>query len=557
MKRNFLFVIISLWAISSFAYDFQIDQMNYTILTGNEVELAGTKGTKTNLNVPETVTNNSTTYTVVSIGSEAFQYKTGMNTVTLPRTIKQIGYNAFYGCTGLTAVYVPDIASWCNISFPYGSYEYRASPLYYAHNLYINNQLVENIVIPDTITTISTYAFFGCTSITSISIPSSVEYIGDEALANCGNLSSINVDEANLMYSSADGVLFNKDKTTLLQVPVGKQGAYVIPDGTTTVGRGAFSYCTDITDVTIPSSIKTFEQSAFEECSGLTAVRISDIKDWCSIDFNYDTASNPLHVAHDLYINNVLTRQITIPSEVTSIPTSAFYRCSLTSLILPATLTEIGAHAFSECAQLDTVFCYALTPPTLNGGFGVGLSPTAVLYVPYDALAAYKSEEGYSLYFSQIKGLSEVENITENTATLKWLPDTAVVRYDIDIFTGGTPFAHYEVNGDGQVTSSQRYAPSVYHIPMDTTTSSSDYFVISLGGLSAGTDYTYTINGTDAAKAPIYHEEGAFSTPSDTEGFEDAVADDPHKQTRKILQNGQLNILRGEKVYTLTGQEVR
>ena len=178
--------------------------------------------------------------------------------------------------------------------------------------------------------------------------------------------------------------------------------------------------------------------------------------------------------------------------------------------------------------------------------------------VPQPALEAYTAIEGYTNSFSQIKGFSDVEDITETTATLKWIPDTAVSQYNINVYTGGVLFAHYEVDSVGQIISSQMFAPSVYQQKMDSTSSSTDVFVISLEGLSAGTDYNYSIVGTNSQGAPIYHEEGSFTTQDeDEEGLFDAIADDPRKQAVKILRDGQLYILRNDRIYNLNGTEMQ
>ncbi len=560
MKKFYLFVLLLLLVPTVMvAYDFRVDDYYYTILNDTEVAIVGNKNTSiSTLEIPDSVTNGTSTYAVTTVGQEAFENR-GLVTVTFPHTIKSVQYNAFYGCNSLTAVYVPDITSWCNIEFPDGWYDYRANPLSYARNLYINNVLVESIDIPENITSISAYAFYGCENITSANISGSVENIGICAFANCPNLTSITVDADNPYYSSVDGALYNKEETQLIQTPAGKEGMFVIRDNVTEIEQCAFSACKKLTSITISATVNSIGQRAFEDCYGLTAVHTPDILSWCSIDFNNDTAANPLHCAYDLYVGGEKIENLVLPESITSVHAYSFYRSSIKSLDLSAAVQQIGSGAFDECAQLETVICRALTPPVLGGGiFSWHLPATATLMVPQPALEAYTAIEGYTNSFSQIKGFSDVEDITETTATLKWIPNTAVSQYNINVYTGGVLFAHYEVDSIGQIISSQMFAPSVYQQKMDSTGSSTDVFVISLEGLSAGTDYNYSIVGTNSQGAPIYHEEGSFTTQdADEEGLFDAIADDPRKQAVKLLRDGQLYILRNDRIYNLNGTEMQ
>ena len=161
-----------------------------------------------------------------------------------------------------------------------------------------------------------------------------------------------------------------------------------------------------------------------------------------------------------------------------------------------------------------------------------------------------------TLHFTLLNTI--VKDITSSTATILWRKNEAVTQYDINVYTSETHFAQYIVGANGQILSSQRFVPSIYKHKLDTTTSSTEYFTISLDGLSAGTDYTYTIEGTNAESVPIYHEEGTFTTLNeDEEGLFDAVADDPRKQAQKLLRGDVLFIERNDKIYNLNGIEVQ
>ena len=183
-------------------------------------------------------------------------------------------------------------------------------------------------------------------SIKTVTIGDGVTSIGGYAFYNCRSLTSITVDENNTKYSSdAYGTLFNKDKTTLIQYPIGNaRTEYMIPDSVTSIGSEAFEDCYLLTTVTIPDSVTSIGSSAFEDCSSLTTVTIPDsvtsIGTWA---FGYCSS---------------LTT-VTIPDSVTSIGWYAFYDCSsLTTVTIPNSVTSIYSDAFYGCTNL-TIYGYA------------------------------------------------------------------------------------------------------------------------------------------------------------------------------------------------------
>jgi len=137
---------------------------------------------------------------------------------------------------------------------------------------FMNCSSLTSVTIPDSVTSIGHAAFGLCSSLTSVTIPDSVTSIGGWAFSYCSSLTSIEVGKGNTEYSSDDGILFDKNKTELIQFPVGKSGHYMIPDSITTIEGGAFISCSSLTSVTIPESVTSIGHGAFYGCSSLTSM---------------------------------------------------------------------------------------------------------------------------------------------------------------------------------------------------------------------------------------------------------------------------------------------
>jgi hypothetical protein len=225
------------------------------------------------------------------------------------------------------------------------------------------------LVIPSTyegkpITSIGDEAFYGCSGLTSVTIPANVTSIGDRAFEDCSGLTNIGVDDGNTKYTSQDGVLFDKNKTSLVQFPAGKIGHYSIPDSVTSIRAEAFASCSSLTSVTIPNSVTSFGGWAFWQCSSLTSVTIPDSVtsigeaafQWCS-DLTSVTIGNSItRIETGTFIGCSSLTSVTIPDSVTSIGDGAFQDCiNLTSVTMGNSVTSIGTVAFENCSSLTSV----------------------------------------------------------------------------------------------------------------------------------------------------------------------------------------------------------
>ena len=247
-------------------------------------------GSLTSITIPSSVT---------SIGNYTF-YGGSLTSITMGLGVASIGKNAFYGCYYLESVYYTGtIEQWCNIDFVDG----LSNPLHYAHNLYINNKLVTELNIPNTVTQIRQYAFADYSKLTSITIPNSVTSIGDSAFSNCSNLTSITIpNSVTSIGSYAFSYCSNLTSVTFAENSQLKS-----------IGEYAFSYCSNLTSITIPNSVESIGNYAFKGCSKLESVTIrfwvnsigTDAFSNCSADLIIcgDTSSTAYSYAKSYKIN--------------------------------------------------------------------------------------------------------------------------------------------------------------------------------------------------------------------------------------------------------------
>ena len=287
---------------------------------------------------------------VTSIGRSAFNGCTNLTTINIPSSVITINDAAFYGCVSLNGVTIPEGVTSIG------------------RNVFVDCTGLTWVTIPGSVTSIGGYAFCGCENLTSITIPDSVMFIGDRAFSGCKNLTGIHVDEKNSCYSSdAYGVLFNKGKTELIQVPGGFIGHYSIPADVTAIAPAAFQACNGLTGVTIPDSVTSVGSYAFSECSSLTSVNIPE-----SITF---LAMHTFSFCHSL--NSVI-----IPDSVTAIAGGAFLACnSLSSVTISANITSIDEYAFDCCTNLTEIYFMGKAP---SFGKDVCYGVTATAYYSAD-----------------------------------------------------------------------------------------------------------------------------------------------------------------------------
>ena len=340
---------------------------------------------------------------VTSIGVGAFYQCTALIAVTIPKSVTSIGAWAFYGCSALSSVAIPNgittiqkstfstCSSLTSVTIPNSVTSIEAQAFYGAG--------LTSVTFPDGLTSIEDYAFTDCSGLTSIEIPSGLTSIGSAVFMDCSSLTKIDVAPDNPNYSSADGVLFNKDKTFLIQHPIGNpRTEYIIPNNVATIGNYAFLDCTALTSISIPESVTAIGNSAFRGCIGLTSITCYAITPphcyyGCFIDVN---SSIPVYVPEGsvedykkadewkeftniqeqeckpvsgtcgaegdnltwtLTCDGVLTISGTgdMADWNTDYPAWSPYISTIKSIVIEEGIISIGAWAFYNCSNLTTV----------------------------------------------------------------------------------------------------------------------------------------------------------------------------------------------------------
>ena len=320
---------------------------------------------------------------VTSIGGAAFRHCTGLTSVTIPDSVTSIGDYAFYGCTGLTSVTSPDnvtsigwnafsgcniqsasirirdLKSWCERTDVYRISSYPNSGISDSRNipveLYLNNEKVTDLVIPDDVTSISRNAFLGCTGLTSVTIGDSVTRIDDYAFSSCTGLTSVTIPDSipSIGYYAFSGC------TGLTRV--------TIPDSVTSIGGYAFSGCTnkDLVISCVSDSVgeryakaEAIPVIVYESIDDGSAYRLTAYpENKTDVEIPATFAGKPVtSLGKWLFKYNSKIQTVTISDSVTEIPRGAFYNCTeLKTVTMGNGVKTIAESAFEKCLFLENI----------------------------------------------------------------------------------------------------------------------------------------------------------------------------------------------------------
>ena len=261
------------------------------------------------------------------IGSHAFAECDNLECINIPKSVKEIGVNAFGGCNDLKII-VEDIEAWCNIDFQiWGGFHSYYGPISSWYIYSDENTQITDLTIPNSVTEIHPFTFYGCKNLKSVFIPNSVKSIGTCAFSHCDGL--IEIEIPNSVTTIGNRAFEGCSKLTNIN----------ISDGVNTIGEYAFSECPNLTSINIPNSVAYIYNSAFKGCTNLPVIENIRYAD----TYLAEAADKSLSTYH-------------IKSGTRFIGSNAFSECSnLTSINIPNSMTSIGSFAFSRCSNLASI----------------------------------------------------------------------------------------------------------------------------------------------------------------------------------------------------------
>ena len=446
---------------------------------------------------------------VTSIGESAFWGCSGLTSVTISNSVTSIGEYAFAYCSGLTKVNVTDIAAWCNFAFDSN----LSNPLTYAKHLFVNGVEVTDLVIPDGVTSIGNSAFSGCSGLTSVTIPGSVTSIGSGAFFDCSGLTTVTIPNSvdnigSSAFNRCTGLTSVEGPAVFFDVPEGNWPYYTKILNHVTINSGEL---TENALLFINRSYKTLQTL---DVSGVT---------------NTEFADEAFKGCYNL-------QQLVLPEGLQKVSYMMVAGCiNLQSIDIPASVEEIEQRAFEDCRSIQSIT------------FGGSANPAPGRFNAPAAASQLRRIGNWAFYNAhELQNLEIPEGVTEIgdgafygcTYLEEMVLPSSVQSIGDNCFALCAKLTKITCNA---VTPPTIQAKTFFDVKRQIPVYVPDEAV------SAYEDDTYwqEFNIQGQSEVP----QGLDNTPFPSgEGRGEAL---------KLLRNGQIFILRGEKEYTLTGQEVK
>lgn len=591
MRKLFSLFVALLATTSLWAHSFEVDGIYYNYLEGKNVavtyrgdryhdydnEYAG------EVIIPSTVTYNGTTYSVTSIGYDAFFDCRSLTSITIPNSVTSIGDWAFGYCSSLTSITCEattpptlgtDVFNGTKLSVVYIpdntllAYQTAWGNEY----VFVNNEttLTLHVATPGTL---SDLIFDAGTRPVLVAKLTLIGTLNDADFTCMRETMTSLVDVDLSGITNTNGVNFNA-KSKLVKI--------ILPANLTSIGGSAFEGCSSLTSVTIPNSVTSIETSAFNGCSSLTSITIPNSVtsigngafSWCSSLTAITIPNSVTSIENALFFCCSSLTSITIPNSVTSIGEIAFAGCeSLTSITIPNSVTSIGEQAFHDCSSLTSIICLGTTPPDASNLEAP--TTTCTLIVPHSAYKAYV-RHAYWGQFLNIVADSWVVIVNTNNNQWGEVAGGGMYTDNTTITITATPYDGYSFLrwSDGNTDN-----PRTLTVTEDITLTAE--FV-------EYRDMTIIFTNSEDNDSEIYSQSLTLTIPAapEIEGFtflgwkatDEFISNvitiqaiyeanapaaapevyvNPANPAQKLLRNGQVYILKDDKTYTIMGAQIQ
>lgn len=523
-----------------------------------------------------------------------FRYS-GLESITIPNSVTSIGEQTFAYCGALVSVEIPNSVTHIDRGAFYECDTLLSAPLpnsitHLGGGTFSGCRNLTSTNIPEYIDSVCSGMFYDCQKLESISIPNNIKYIGDEAFNYCSSLKSIHIPD---------------NVTTIGSLAFSHTGlkSIVIPTQIDSIFQCAFCQCDSLSSV-VWNAQKTgvweidyygrcvSSNILFDECPMLSSLTVGEEVDslpyfWGGYYFKSDSLKSvnwnakhceiryhlPLNVNEitfggqveyiptELCYMNHGIKKVIIPNSVKTIGRNAFNCDSITTVIIGEGLTDVGHAAFE--GRISSITCYAKNPPIIgkidewDDDEGLAFN-TDTMFVLAESVNAYKNAYKWSQWRKLLPiGATAVEtddiHITpsENYADIIWKAIANAASYELYIeFMGNT--WRFVFDAEGILTSMANHAPARYDTHQGTQSSGFSYSVM---GLTSGTTYNVTITAKAANGSTLNTETASFTTTGEPQGIEDVNVN--NTLSKKIIRDGNVYVLRGDRVFTLQGQEVK
>ena len=360
---------------------------------------------------------------ILYIDARAFA-NSSLTEISIPKEIETIANQAFYKCEALK-----------KIDFSDGVKEIKEAAFSYCSAL-------EEIHLSKVLTKIGKEAFYACSSLTEITLPKKLINIGEDAFGACKALKEIKVEAGNTAFTSIDGVLFNKEKTTLLTFPFANTANYQVPVGTTKIAPSAFSECNKLASIQFPNTLIEIGSEAFYKClklenitfpNSITAVGEGALYG-CEGLLQVELSKSMTIIPDNLLSKCTKLQKIKIPEGINKIAYQAFSNCSsLTQVEIPASVNNIESESFKACESLNEIYCYIKEPLTIEEDVFKGVNVgTRNLYVTAESIEQYKNSEVWKNFLVKpIPNTTGKNNVIQQNEIVKVCGNTITIQGEL------------------------------------------------------------------------------------------------------------------------------